>query len=58
MPEEYDLLEWQKASEVSVSRWEKVTAEEREGKLSSGVLHSEGRTDYLTAYDKAVGLSK
>lgn len=58
MPEACDLFEWQKQSAVSLSRWDKMTEEEREGKITTGVLHSEEKIDYITAYDKAVGLAK
>ncbi|MDR2870570.1 MAG: 2-oxoacid:ferredoxin oxidoreductase subunit beta [Deferribacteraceae bacterium] len=58
MPEAADLLEWQKKNGVSVSRWASMNAKEREGKYTIGVLHSEEKVDYLTAYDKAVGLSE
>ena len=56
-PEAWDSLEWQKKSAVALSRWEAMAPEEREGKFTTGILHSEEKTDYLTAYDKAVGLS-
>lgn len=56
-PEAYDGLEWQKASAVNIDRYNKMTAEEREGKISTGILHNEERIDYLTAYDKAVGIA-
>lgn len=58
MPNAYDLFEWQKQSAVSQSRWDKMAPEERDGKITTGVLHSEEKIDYITAYDKAVGLAK
>lgn len=56
LPEAYEMLEWQKKNAVSVKRFQDMNPEEREGKFSTGVLHSEVKPSFLELYDAAVGL--
>jgi len=50
------MLEWQKDVAVPVAKWEKMSDEEKAGKLPTGVLHQVERAEYVEAYDAQVGL--
>lgn len=51
------MLNWQKDHSVNVAQWEKMSAEEREGKFPIGVLHTVDKPEFVEAYDANVGLS-
>lgn len=48
------MLRWQKERSVHVRAAERMTAEELEGKIITGVLHSKPRPEYTRAYDELV----
>ncbi|MDY6821221.1 MAG: 2-oxoacid:ferredoxin oxidoreductase subunit beta [Deferribacterota bacterium] len=52
------MLLWQKEHAVSVKKAEKMSKEELLDKFVIGVLHKDERVDYLTLYDKMVGLTE
>ncbi len=45
------MLTWQKEHTVNVKAAERLTEEERQGKILTGVLHSAPRAEYTKAYD-------
>ncbi len=48
------LMEWLRDSTVSMEKWEKMTDEEREGKIRTGVLHDVARPEFTDEYAKLV----
>ncbi len=58
MPEPHDLLELQKKSGVPLKRYQEMSAEERVGKFSTGVLHADQKASFLDLYDAATGLDR
>ena len=53
-----DALEWQKSNGIPKAKYDTLTAEEKAGKFSTGILHNEVKPEYIEVYDQAVGLLK
>lgn len=49
-----EMLNWQKETFVAKQRWDKMTDEERQGKLPRGVLHHAEAPEYVDEYKKLV----
>lgn len=48
------LMNWLKDNTVPVEKWEKLSDEEREGKVRTGVLHDIERPEFTTEYEKLI----
>jgi 2-oxoglutarate ferredoxin oxidoreductase subunit beta len=48
------LMEWLRDNTVSIEKWEKMTPEEREGKVRTGVIHDLERPEFTEEYAKLV----
>jgi 2-oxoglutarate ferredoxin oxidoreductase subunit beta len=48
------LMEWLRDNTVSVEKWEKMTPEEREGKVRTGVIHDLERPEFTAEYAKLI----
>jgi 2-oxoglutarate ferredoxin oxidoreductase subunit beta len=48
------MMEWLKDNIVSVQKWEKMTDEERKGKIRTGVLHDIERPEFTIEYAKLI----
>lgn len=46
------MLEWQRDNTVPVAAYEKMTAEQREGKLVRGVIHDVEKPEFIEQYNK------
>lgn len=54
-----DMILWQKDHAVNAEAAKSMTKEELDGKFTIGVLHEDNsKEEYVTIYDKAVGLAK
>ncbi len=49
-----EMLQWQRENLIPLARWEKLSPEERQGKLPRGVLFEKDAPEYVTEYDKVV----
>lgn len=47
-----DMLKWMKESLVTVAAWEKLSAEEREGKITRGVIAERELPEFIESYDE------
>ena len=49
------MMQWQKEAGVMLAAWDRLSAEQREGKFPIGVLHKlEGVPEYTAEYDKVI----
>ena len=46
-----DMLKWMKESFVTVAAWERLAPEEREGKLTRGVIEEKELPEFIKSYD-------
>jgi 2-oxoglutarate ferredoxin oxidoreductase subunit beta len=49
-----ELLEWEKNNTVNVKAAEKMTPEQLQGKIITGVLHQADRPEYAALYDEHI----
>lgn len=49
-----NMIKWQQEHAVMVAAWEKMTAEQRQGKFPIGVLHKEEAPEYTAEYAKVI----
>ena len=46
------LMKWLKENTVSVEKWAKMTDEEREGKVRTGIIHDVEKPEFTAEYQK------
>lgn len=49
-----EILKWQQEQTVNIKRWEKLSADEKEGKFPTGVIFEEKRPEYTERYEKII----
>ena len=47
-------MNWLKDNTVPVEKWERLTEEEREGKVRTGIIHDVEKPEFTAEYQKLV----